>query len=52
MFCKFVVEDLLDELVVTGGPLAGVVGDEQVVAQQDDGGQKMTDTGFILVTFH
>ena len=52
MFCKFIVKDLLDKFVVTGSPLAGVVGDEEVVAQEDDGGQEVPDTRLILVTFH
>ena len=49
---KLVVQDLLDQLVVTGGALAGVVGDEQVVAEEDDRGQEVADAGPVLVTLH
>ena len=52
MLGKFVLQDLPDEGVVTGGALASVVGDEEVVAQQDDRGEEVTDAGFVLVTLH
>ena len=49
---EFVVQNLLDESVVAGSALAGVVGDEQVVAEEDDRGQEVADTRFVLVTLH
>ena len=52
MLCQLVVQDLLDEAVVAGAALAGVVGDEQVVAQEDDRGQEVTDAVLVLITLH
>ena len=49
---EFVVQNLLDESVVTGSALAGVVGDEQVVAEEDNRGQEVADTRLVLVTLH
>lgn len=49
---KFIVQNLLDESVVAGSALAGVVGDEQVVAEEDDRGQEVADTRLVLVTLH
>ena len=52
MLGQLVIQDLLDKAVVAAAALAGVVCDEQVVAQEDDRGQEVTDTGLVLVTLH
>ena len=52
MLLQLGVQDLADEGVVAGGWLAGVVGDEEVVAEEDDGGQEVADTVLVVVTLH
>ena len=52
VFGQFGVQDALDQFIVTGGPLASVMGHKEIVAKQDDGGKEVTDTGLIVVTFH
>ena len=49
---QFFLEDLLDQAVVAGAALAGVVGDEQVVAEENDRRQEVADAGPVLVTLH
>ena len=43
------VEDLPDEGGVAAGALAGVVGEEEVVAQQDDAGEELAQAGLVPV---
>ena len=52
MLLQLGVQDLADEGVVAGGWLAGVVRDEEVVAEEDDGGQEVADTVLVVVTLH
>ena len=52
VFGKLGVEYFFDKIEVAVVWLPGVEGEEEVVAEQDDAGEKVTDTVLIVVTLH